>query len=58
MIGMQEKIFDALTDLQKAVEEGKFGIDNRFDRDKFEAEFDDEVLVLAYVYEDELETED
>lgn len=58
MDGMQERIYDALSDLQIAVDEGKFGIDNRFDRDAFEAEFDDEVKILLYVYEDELETED
>jgi len=51
MSGVQSIIYDALEDLLEAVEEGKFGEGDDFDRDAFEGEFDDEVLVLAYVYE-------
>lgn len=53
MTGIQDKIWDALWDLIEAVEEGKFGKDDDFDRDAFEAEFDDEVLVIAYVYDED-----
>lgn len=52
---IQSMICGELENLLKAVEDGKFGKGNKFDRDKFEAEFDDEVLVLAYVYDDQLE---
>lgn len=53
MTGIQDKTWDALWDLLEAVEAGKFGEGNNFDRDAFEAEFDDEVLIVAYVYERE-----
>lgn len=50
---IQNIVCDALDKLQEAAREGQFGVGDRFDRDRFEAAFDDEVLVLAYVYERE-----
>ena len=51
MTGIQDKIYYELEKLLSAVEEGKYGEGDDFDRDAFEAEFDDEVLMIAYVYE-------
>lgn len=53
MIGIQDKIYDALENLLNAVEAGKFGEGDDFDRDVFKAEFADEVLIIAYAYEKE-----
>ena len=51
MTGIQEKIHYALGSLQDAVKNGDFGIGDDFDKHQFEAEFDDEVLIICYVYE-------
>lgn len=53
MSGIQGMIYDELQQLLAAVEVGKFGKGNNFDRDAFEAEFDDEVLIICYAYEKE-----
>lgn len=55
---IQSMISNELEDLLRRVESGKFGEGNKFDRDAFEANFDDEVLVIAYVYDDQLEVDD
>ena len=47
----QDRVYDELERLLEAVEQGKFGEDNNFDKDAFEAAFNDEVLMCAYVYE-------
>ncbi len=49
MTGIQDKIYYELEKLLSAVEEGKYGEGDAFDRDAFEAEFDDEVLIVTYV---------
>jgi len=53
MTGIQSIIYDALESLLNSVEDGSFGEGNSFDKDAFEGAFDDEVLILAYVYENE-----
>ena len=55
---IQSMISNELENLLKAVESGKFGEGDKFDRDAFEAAFDDEVLVIAYIYDDQLEVDD
>ena len=52
---IQSMISNELENFLKVVEAGKFGEGNKFDRDAFEAAFDDEVLVIAYIYDDQLE---
>ena len=51
MTGIQNRIYEALERLLEAVEVGKFGKGDAFDKDAFEGEFNDEVLIIAYVYE-------
>jgi hypothetical protein len=55
MDGVQNIIYEDLQRLADAVEEGKFGVGDNFDKDAFEAAFSDEVLIHAYVYETETE---
>ena len=55
---IQDMICDKLEDFLKAVEDGKFGKGNCFDRDAFEGEFDDEVRIVLYVYEDQIEIDE
>ena len=50
-ITIQSMVKKQLQNLLTQVEEGKFGVNNKFNRDEFEAAFDDEVLMVAYVYE-------
>jgi hypothetical protein len=58
MEGIQNIIYDTLECLCDAVERGDFGEGDSFDRDKFEAAFDDEVLILAYAYDDQIERDE
>jgi len=54
MTGIQEIVYDELNKLLDAIEEGQFGKGNDFDKDAFEGAFSDEVLIYAYVYQDEI----
>jgi len=54
MTGTQSIIYDELNRLLDMVEDGKFGKGNNFNKYTFEAAFDDEVLIYAYVYDGEI----
>lgn len=53
MDGVQNIIYEELDRLLDKVEAGEFGVGDNFDKDAFEAAFNDEVLIYAYVYETE-----
>lgn len=50
MSRIQEVIYGALHILADKVEAGGFGEGDAFDTASFEAEFEDEVLICAFVY--------
>ena len=52
---IQEMIEKEVEKLLTKVQDGKFGIDNNFNRDEFEEYLNDQILILLYVWDEENE---